>query len=80
MSDVNPTAPVVVKDDPKRPWKAYISTAGTVVGTFVAAWVADTDPFTAKEAATAGISALIAGGLIGGITFQVRNPKVSRTS
>lgn len=61
--------------DPKRPYKAYIATALSALGTFVAVWVADTDPFTLKEAANAALAALVASGLTGGATFAVRNPQ-----
>lgn len=60
--------------DPKRPYKAYVATAITALGTFVAFWVADTDPFTIKEAASAALAAVVASGLTGGATFAVRNP------
>jgi hypothetical protein len=70
----NPTP--AVEADPKRPYKAYVSTALSAVATFVTFWIADVDPFTAKEAAGAGVTALVSAGIIGGATFAVRNPKV----
>lgn len=73
-----PSKVAVIEDDPKRPYKAYASTALTVAAAFAAFWIADADPFTAKEAAQGGLVALISGGLIGGTTFTVRNPKRSR--
>jgi hypothetical protein len=73
MADPN-VVPTVV-DDPKRPYKAYVATALTAIGTFVTFWVADTDPFTAKEAAQAALAGLVASGLTGGATFAVRNPQ-----
>lgn len=63
-----------VEADPARPWKAYTSAAGAAVVTFVGMWVADTDPFTVKEAAQAGVAALIASGLVGVPTYAVANP------
>ena len=62
--------------DPKRPYKAYIATALSAIGTFVAVWVADSDPFTTKEMAQAALAAVVASGLTGGATFSVRNPKI----
>lgn len=67
-----------VEDDPAKPYKAIASTVLTAVGTFVAYWIADADPFTAKEAAEGGLLALIASGITGGATFTVRNPKRTR--
>lgn len=64
-----------IVDDPKHPWKAIASTAGTFVGLFVATWIADVDPFTAKEAAGAALGAGIGSGIIGGVTYAVPNPK-----
>ena len=66
---------VPVEDDPKKPYKAYASAALTAVATFAAWWIADDDPFTAKEAAQGAIYALTATGLVGGATFTIRNPK-----
>lgn len=68
--------PEVVVDDPKKPFKAYVPAALSAASLFVMAWVADVDPFTAKEAAAAGISALVASGLIGVATYFTPNPKV----
>lgn len=72
MANINPTA---VEDDPARPNKAYVSAIGSALLTFGATWVADEDPFTLKEAVQAGISAVLLGGALGGITFSVKNPK-----
>lgn len=58
---------------PQTGYKAYVATALTVVVSFVMWWVADEDPFTAKEAAEGAVGALIAGGLVGGGTFVVKN-------
>lgn len=73
-----PSHVAVIEDDPKRPYKAYASTALTAVAAFVTFWIADADPFTAKEAAQGGLVALVSAGLIGGTTFAVRNPKRGR--
>lgn len=80
MSNLDPNTPATpeVKDDPKRPNKAIVTAVGSAVLTFGASWVADTDPFTAKEAVNAGIAAILLGGTLGGITFTVPNPKVLR--
>lgn len=58
---------------PQTKTKAYVSTALSAAAVFVGVWVADTDPFTAKEAAAAGVAALVAAGLIGGATAGVSN-------
>lgn len=58
---------------PQTPYKAYAAAALTAVGTFVAFWIGDDDPFTKKEAAQAAISALVASGVTGGATFVVKN-------
>lgn len=74
---VNPNpVPVAVEADPKRPYKAYVSAALSAAGTFIAFWIADADPFTAKDAGQGALAALVASGLTGGATFWVRNPKV----
>ena len=70
-----PTDAVAVADDKSKPYKAYASTALTVVVAFVLYWIADEDPFTAKEVGEGVVSALIAGGLVGGGTFVAKNPK-----
>lgn len=64
--------------DPKRPYKAYATAAVSAVGTFVAAWVMDTDPFTAKEAGEAALMAVVASGVTGGVGFTIRNPIVTK--
>lgn len=58
---------------PQTAYKAYAATALTCVVSFALFWVADEDPFTAKEVAEGVVGALIAGGLVGGTTLQVRN-------
>lgn len=68
-------ASIPVEDVPSKPYKAYVAAGLTAVGTFVAYWVADKDPFTAKEVGEAAVAALIASGLTGGATFRVPNPK-----
>ena len=60
--------------DTKRPWKAFASTALAFAGAMVAAWVADTDPWTAKEIGSAALLAAGASGITGGVTYAVRNP------
>lgn len=62
---------------PQTGTKAYVATAATVVVAFVLVWVADEDPFTAKEAASAAVQALIAGGLVGIPTYAARNKAVT---
>jgi hypothetical protein len=68
-----------VKDDPKRPYKAIAATVLTAVGTFIAYWVADADPFTSKDVGEAALAALIASGLVGGTTFAIPNPLVRKS-
>lgn len=70
------TPPEVVVDNPKKPWKAYVPAATSAVALFVMAWVADEDPFTAKEAAASAVAALTTSGLIGVATYFTPNPKV----
>ena len=65
---------MAVPADPKRPWKAYAATALSGLSVFVAAWVADTDPFTQKEIVAALVAAVIGSGITGGATYAVRNP------
>lgn len=66
-----------VKDDPKRPWKALVPAAITAATTFVAFWIADTDPFTAKEVGQGVLYALGTSGLTGTATYFTKNPKVA---
>lgn len=62
--------------DPKRPWKAIGATAVSFVVTFAGIWIADVDPFTAKEAVGALVTAAIGSGLTGGAAYAVRNPVI----
>lgn len=64
-----------VKDDPKKPYKAYAAAVASFFAPVLAFWVADTDPFTAKEAGQAVLIALASSGLTGAAAFQVKNPK-----
>lgn len=68
MSDLSP-AP----GTPQTATKAWWATGLTFAVAFVTFWVADDDPFTAKEAAQGVVSALIASGLVGGTAYQVPN-------
>ena len=77
MIENDPLTPEV-KDDPKRPYKAIVATVLTAIGTFVAYWIADADPFTAKDAGEAALAALIASGVTGGTTFAIANPLVRK--
>lgn len=70
--------PEEVKDDPKKPWKAYVSAASSALLAFIGYYVADTDPFTFKEAAEGFGVALLASGLVGLPTYFTSNPKVIR--
>ena len=63
-----------VEADPSKPWKAVVPTVLSVCGLFAAVWIADEDPFTAKEATAAFFGALIGAGVIGGATYSTKNP------
>ena len=58
---------------PQTPYKAYVSAALSFVYAFVAYWIADVEPFTAKEAGEAALSGAVAAGLIGSGTYAVKN-------
>lgn len=78
MGEINvpaAVAPAVVKDDKKRPYKAYAGAAATAVATFVAFWIGDDDPFTKKDAGEAFLAALVASAPGFGLPFIVPNPK-----
>jgi|GEM_PF-3730624 len=53
--------------------KAFVSAALAFIVAFATFWIADNDPFTAKEAAAAFISGLVSAGLIGGGSYSVSN-------
>lgn len=61
----------------QTPYKAYAATAVSFVATFVGIWIADTDPFTAKEIAGGLVTAAIASGLTGGAAYGVPNKRTS---
>lgn len=73
MSDYSP-APGV----PQTGTKAYVATGLTVVVAFVLQWVADEDPFTAKEMANAAVLALVSGGVVGVPTYAAKNRATRR--
>lgn len=58
---------------PQTPYKAYAATVVSFLATFIGVWIADTDPFTAKEVAGGLVTAAVASGLTGGVTYGVRN-------
>ena len=58
---------------PQTGKKAYVAAAGTAVVTFIGLWVADTDPFTIKEAAQAAVTSVVSSGIIGLLTYQTKN-------
>lgn len=68
MSNLSP-APGV----PQTPTKAYVATILTFVASFVTYWIADKDPFTAKEIGEAAVTAAVAAGIIGGGTYGTKN-------
>lgn len=73
MSNIDPTT--IVEDDPKKPWKAVVAAVIPFGTTFLAFWIADTDPFTAKEVGQGVLLGLAASGITGGATFATSNPK-----
>lgn len=70
------TEPSPAPGTPQTKTKAYVATAITAVTAFVLYWVADEDPFTAKEAAQGAVGALIAAGLVGVPTAVIPNKRV----
>lgn len=58
---------------PQTPTKAFVSGALTFAAAFVSYWIADKDPFTAKEIGEAVLISAVASGVIGGGTFAVKN-------
>lgn len=67
-----------VVDDPKRPYKAYVGAVIGGIGAFIAWWVADEDPFTAKDAGEAFLAALAVAVPGFGLTFAVKSPKITK--
>lgn len=63
-------------DDPKKPYKAYVATSLAFVSGVVTFWIADSDPFTAKEFAQAVVTSAIASGIVGAGTYAKENPLV----
>lgn len=63
---------------PQTSTKAYVAGALAFAAAFVTYWIADVDPFTAKEMGEAALSGAVAAGLIGGGTHAVKN-KPKRT-
>lgn len=68
MSNLSP-APGV----PQSATKSWVSAIGTGVVAFVGFWIADTDPFTAKEIGQGALLAVVGSGLVGGATYQTKN-------
>jgi high-affinity Fe2+/Pb2+ permease len=58
---------------PQTGTKAYVATGLSFAAAFLAYWIADKDPFTAKEIGEGVLTAAIAGGIVGGGTFTVKN-------
>ncbi len=58
---------------PQTGTKALVATVLTAAAAFVVYWVADKDPFTAKDIGEAALSALVASGLTGAGTFGTQN-------
>lgn len=71
-------APTVVEDDPKYPYKAYVSAALSAVVTFIALYLSDKGGkggFTHDELLADLGAALLAAIGLGGGTFLTPNPK-----
>lgn len=64
--------------DPRRPYKAYAATALSFLCAFVAMWIADTDPFTLKDAGQAFLAGVGVAFPTGLGTYSVENPKTYR--
>ena len=58
---------------PQTATKAYASAALSFAAAFLAYWIADKDPFTAKEIGEAALTGAIAAGFVGGGTYKVKN-------
>jgi hypothetical protein len=69
MMSTNSPAP----GTPQTGTKAYVAAALSFVAAFVTYWIADVDPFTAKEVGEAALTGAVAAGLIGGGTFATKN-------
>lgn len=63
-----------MKDDPKKPYKAYVAAIASFLATAAGIWIADTDPFTMKEFVGSLITAGVGSGIVGGATYAQRNP------
>ncbi len=68
MNDMSP-APGV----PQTPHKAVWTTIGSFVGLCLTFWIADTDPFTAKDAGEMVLTAGIGSGVLGLGTYKIKN-------
>ena len=76
MSNLSP-APGTPQTGTKAKYAAVVSGALTFVGAVLAYWIADADPFTAKEFGEACLTGAVAAGVIGGgtgaATYKVQN-------
>ena len=63
-------------DDKKKPYKAYMGTALSFVGLFVAYWIADSGTFDPKEWGEAALTAAIGSGIVGAGVYKKKNPTV----
>lgn len=60
---------------PQTPTKAWVATGLSFVAGVVGFWIADEDPFTAKEVAQACLTSGISCGIIGVGTWAVPNKR-----
>lgn len=58
---------------PQTPVKAWVAGIGAFFVGFLGFWIADTDPFTAKEIGQGVLVGLIGSGVIGGGTWAAKN-------
>ena len=58
---------------PQTGTKAWAAAASTAASLFVAAWVGDVPPFTANDALQAAAAAATGSGIVGMVTYWVRN-------
>jgi hypothetical protein len=79
MSNLSP-APGVPQTGTKAKYAGVVSAGLTFVGAVLAYWIADADPFTAKEFGEAVLTGAVAAGVIGGgtgvATYNAQNKPV----
>lgn len=71
MSNMNDTSPA--PGTPQTATKALVATVLTAVTVFVSAWIADDNGTSTQEVLSWIVSALVAAGVVGYPTYQVKN-------